>query len=125
MTLTEIIRSTDLSSVERIDRLFDLFVSRRTVINGMINEIVCSQIKDTSLKKYFLDKSKEVKALITYLPPKKKKEKGSSSVKNKNVIIDRGGLAADGPLGKIRDQKLREMSYLSTEDKYEYGLSDW
>ena len=125
MKLTEIIRSTDLCSAEKIDRLFDLFMSRRTVINGIINEIVCSQIKDTNLKKYYLDKSKEVKAIITYLPPKKRKEKGSSSVKNKNVIFDRGGLAADGPLGRIRDQKLREMSYLSTEDKYEYGLSDW
>ena len=125
MTLTEIIRSSDLNSANRIDRLFDLFIIRRTVINEIINEIVCSQIKDTNLKKYYLDKSKEVKATIKNLPPNKNKENGKSLERNKNVIIDRGGLSSDGPIGRIRGQKLQEMSNLSSEDKYEYGLSDW
>ena len=62
---------------------------------------------------------------MKYLPPKKKKKKGKIHVRSKNIVIDRGGLSADGPIGRIRDQKLREISNSPTDEKYEYGLSDW
>ena len=129
MKLTEIIYCTDLSSERNIEKLLDLFISRRTIINNYINQIVCEQIKDANLKQYYLRRSKEVASIIRELPVIKKKDKPSLSkimkVKNKTDILDRGGIADDGPLRKMRSLKLQEQAENSTEEKYEYGLSDW
>lgn len=73
MKLMEIIRCTDLSSEINIDRLFDLFISRRTNITDELNILVCGQIKDAALRQFYINKIQEVKDIIKGLPKKKRK----------------------------------------------------
>lgn len=129
MKLMEIIRCTDLSSEINIERLFDLFISRRTNITDELNIIVCSQINDEALRQYYIKRILDVKNKIKGLPIKNS-QKGKPAPKNKkknknDFNLDRGGIASDGPLRKMRSMKLQEISENSSDEKYEYGLSDW
>ena len=129
MKLMEIIRCTDLSTKNNIVRLFDLFISRRTIITDELNILVCGQIKDAALRQFYINKIQEVKDIIKGLPIKNKKKSQSASNlkkrKKNDVYLDRGGIASDGPLRKMRSMKLQEISENSSDEKYEYGLSDW
>lgn len=129
MKLTKIIRCSDLSSERNIEILLGYFVSRRTIINHNINQIVCEQINDANLKQYYLRRSKEVARIIKELPIMKRKDIAPLTkimkAKYKSDILDRGGIDEDGPLRKLRSLKLQEQSENSKVEKYEYGLSDW
>lgn len=129
MKLLEIIRCTDLSSEINIERLFDLFISRRTIITDELNIIVCGQIKDIALRQYYIKRVQDVKIKIKGLPIKNSQRgqpvKINKKKNNKDFYLDRGGIVSDGPLRKMRSLKLQETSENSNDEKYEYGLSDW
>lgn len=129
MKLTKIILCSDLSSERNIEILLGYFVSRRTIINHNINQIVCEQINDANLKQYYLRRSKEVARIIKELPIMKRKDIAPLTkimkAKYKSDILDRGGIDEDGPLRKLRSLKQQEQSENSKLEKYEYGLSDW
>ena len=124
MKLKEIICSSDLSSERGVEKLLALFVQRRTIINREIDICVCQHIEDYNLKQYYLGRSIIVAKTIKELPVIKKKNK-AVKLKNNKVTLDRGGIADDGPIRKMRSLKLQEQAEISQGEKYEYGLSDW